>query len=142
MGELSESVPEEQPPGIGLISHRRLLIEMAIVVIAGSMIMLALLSWNYAAGFIVGGLLSFANYLWLKGSLRKLFDRADEGTSTALLALVYIFRYFLLGLAVYLIYLTGAFPVVAVVLGLGSFAIAVLIEGFYNIFSTFNKREI
>jgi len=141
MGELTESVPEGQP-GIAELSHRRLLIEMAAVAIAGFLILLVAGYAGFAMGFMVGGLLSFVNYFWLKNSIRKLFERAIHGTNPALLTIVYILRYVLLGAVLYLIYLTDILPVVAVVLGLGSFVIAVMIEGFYNIFSTFNKKEI
>src|SRR5215213_156784 len=135
MGELTESVPEGQP-GVAELSHRRLLIEMAAVAIAGFLILLVAGYAGLAMGFMVGGLLSFVNYFWLKNSIRKLFESAIHGTNPALLTIVYILRYVLLGAVLYLIYLTDILPVVAVVLGLGSFVIAVMIEGFYNIFST------
>jgi hypothetical protein len=141
MGELIESVPEAQS-GIAELSHRRLLIEMAVVAIAGFLILLVAGYARFAVGFVFGSLLSFANYFWLKNSIRKLFGRAIYGTNPTLLAIVYILRYVLLGAVLYLIFVTDILPVVAVVLGLGSFVIAVMIEGFYNIFSTFNKKEI
>ena len=141
MGELSQPVSYEQR-SFSEISHRRLLIEMAAITAVGFLIILALGYVKFAFGFVFGSLLSFANYFWLKNSLRKLFERAIDGTSPALLAIVYIFRYVLLGAVLYLIFVTDILPVVAVVLGLGSFVFAVMIEGFYNIFSTFNKKEI
>ena len=141
MGELTEPVPEEQP-GVAVISHRRLLIQMAAVTVLMSLVVLFAVSARFAGGILAGGILAFANYFWLKSSLRALFSHPGEGTGAVLLSLKYILRYALLGAVLYAIFITGAFPVVAVVAGLGSFALAVVSEGLYNIFSTFNRREI
>jgi hypothetical protein len=140
MGELTQSMHQEES-AVAQLSHRRLLIDMVVVTVAGFLVLLVAGYVGFAFGFVVGSLLSFANYFWLKNSIRKLFERAIDGTSPALLAMVYFFRYVLLAAVLYLIYVTNALPVVAVVVGLGCFVFAVMIEGFYNIFSTFNKKE-
>jgi len=52
-------------------------------------------------------------------------------------------RYAVFGLVLAVVYLTNIVPIIAVLLGLSSFAFALTIEGFIRIFSSFfNNKEI
>ena len=55
--------------------------------------------------------------------------------TSGILAAKYIFRYVVLGGIVFLVFLTGAIPITAVILGLSAFALAVVIQGMKNIIS-------
>jgi hypothetical protein len=95
---------------------------------------------RFAAGILIGGLLSFVNYYWLKHSLRVIFNRARDGEKPRLFAFGYIIRYLVFGLVILMIYLSQSIPITAVIAGLGSFAIAVVIEGFLRIFTSFFNK--
>ncbi|MEP6787733.1 MAG: hypothetical protein ABJB40_04835, partial [Acidobacteriota bacterium] len=56
--------------------------------------------------------------------------------TTGILAAKYILRYAALGVVLLLIYKVDVFPVAAVILGLASFAFAVVLQGLKNIISS------
>jgi hypothetical protein len=121
--------------GASRLSHRGILAIMAVVIATGSIAGFFFGGATFGLGVIFGGALSFANYLWLDRSTRAMFVNA-EMASTALLAAKYILRYFALGAVLLLIYITGAFPVAAVILGLSAFAFAVVLQGLKSIISS------
>ena len=143
MSELSETIqPVDSTPRA--LSHRRILVTMAAVAVFGSLAGLIFISARFGAGVIFGGILSLINYYWLKVSLKKLFDAAVAGgTPPKFLAIRYFARYATLGAILTVVFLTHIVPVVAVIAGLASFALAIVIEGFIRIFTSFfNSREL
>lgn len=143
MSELPDSNRLE-PPVPTALSHRRILVMMAAVALAGSFAGFAFVSREFGWGVLCGGVLSFANYYWLKVSLKKLFDAAlAHGEKPRFLAVRYFARYVTLSAILTVTFLTHSVPVVAVILGLASFALAIVIEGFIRVFSSFfNSREL
>jgi hypothetical protein len=142
MSDESDSViTEQQPPPI---SHRRILWTMGLVAAISGLAGFIFISPRFGLGVILGGILSFINYYWLKVSLKRLFDNAvADGQKPRFLAVRYFGRYLTLGAILTVVFLTKTVPVVAVILGLSSFALAIVIEGFVRIFSTFFKsREL
>lgn len=118
------------------ISHGRILKLMAILGLAGGLLGAVLISSSFGMGVALGSLLAFLNYYWLKASLRKVFDQAAAtGDRPRFLAFRYIARYLVLAIIVALIYVTETVSIVGLILGMGSFAFAVVIEGLFNIFS-------
>ena len=110
------------------------------VIAAGSLVGTIFGSGRFGWGVLVGGVMSFANYFWQRNSTKAIFEGAVRGEVPALLAVRYILRYVAIGLVVWGIYATEAFPIVAVVLGLAAFAFAVVIEGLIGIFTNFNRQ--
>ena len=123
------------------LSHRRILILMAAIIVAGAIGGFAFASARFGLGVLVGGVMSFANYLWQRNSTRAIFAQAVNGEKPMLLAVRYILRYVIFGLVLWFFHATGAFPIVAVVLGLAAFAFAIVIEGMIGIFSSSNGQE-
>jgi len=115
--------------------HRRILVKMAGVIVLGAIAGFAFFSARVGFGVLIGGILAFANYAWQRHSIRVIFDRAVHGKKTSFLALRYILRYVALGGALSLIYFTQTVSMYAVIFGLASFAAAVMIEGFTNVFA-------
>ncbi len=138
MGENAEPI-EVQEEGIKELSHLRILLLMAGVIIIGSILGFIYLSNQFGIGVLLGGALSFGNYYWLKYSLKNVFEKAVVGEKTRFLGSKYILRYLVFGLVILTIYLTKTVDIVAVILGLASFAFAVIIEGIIRIFTSFNK---
>lgn len=118
------------------LSHSRILKIMGVIGIAGSVAGSLLIDLKFGLGFLIGTLLAFVNYYWLKRSLKKVFDLAAQtGEKPRLLGLKYIARYLLLAAAVAIFYVTNAVSVVGLILGMGSFGFAVVFEGLFNIIS-------
>lgn len=140
MSDDSDSIINEQQPSP--ISHRRILWTMALVAFIAGIAGLVFVSWQFGLGVILGGVLSFINYYWMKVSLKRLFDSAiAHGEKPRFLAVRYFARYLTLGAILTIVFLTETIPVVAVILGLASFALAIVIEGFIRLFSTFFKSK-
>src|SRR5688500_6049530 len=122
------------------ISNDRILYAMCFVVIIGTVLGFIFGTWLFGLGFFLGGFLSFINYYWLRASLKTLFEKAAEGEKTPFMAARYFWRYLTIGAIILLVFLTKIFPVVAFVLGLVSFAFAVMIEAFLRIFSNIFRQ--
>ena len=138
----SEQVTTEQQT-VQQLSHRRILVLMAAVVIIAVALGSAFVSTNFGIGVLIGGILSFINYFWLKSSLKNLFAAAVSGEKPRFLATKYLLRYAGFGFVLAIVYLTKTVPIVAVLLGLASFALAIIIEAFIRLFSSFFiKKEI
>lgn len=140
--EIEPVVPVEQ--AIVPISHRRILVIMAVIALAGSIAGAAFMSVSFGAGVLIGSVLGFINYYWLKVSLKKIFDKAAEtGERPRLLGLKYFARYIVLGTVVAIIYATGTVSIVGVILGMGEFGFAVVVEGILRIFSNpVSEKEV
>lgn len=141
MSEFEEPV-ETVEDTVQPITHRRILLVMAVCVVTGAILSFIFGSWQFGLGFLFGGILSFVNYYWLKVSLKKVFDSAAADEKPRISATKYLLRYVVFGGLLVLIYLTKTVPVASVILGLASFAFAVVIEAFIRIFSSFfNKKD-
>lgn len=117
------------------LSHRGILAVMAAVVVAGALLGSALQGTRFGIGVLFGGVLAFANYLWLERSTRAIFDNAAI-SSAGWLATKYILRYVALGAVLLAVHMTDVLPVIAVIAGLGAFAVAVVIKGLKDIFKS------
>lgn len=138
MGDYSELVPEERQASNDL-SHRRILAIMALLVAAGCVVGFIFAPARFGIGVLIGGILSFVNYYWLKTSLKKIFEKAAAGDPSRFLAAKYFLRYLALGLILAFLFFAASIPVTAMLLGLASFAFAVVIEGILRIFTTSYK---
>ena len=139
MSDDSEPIAvEEKTPAP--MSHRRILLAMIAVTILGGLLSLAFISWQFGAGAFLGGALSLVNYYWLKKSLRAVFEKAEAGEKPRFLAGKYFLRYAAFGTILLIVFLTKTLPVTSVLLGLASFAFAIVIEAFILLFSTSFKK--
>ncbi len=133
MGEDFDPLTTES--AVKTISNRGIVIVMLILIVLGTIAGFALGGRGVGAGVLIGGILSVVNYFWLERSTRALFEQRAASTTT-LLAAKYILRYVAIGAVLLLIYMTGAVPIAAVVAGLASFAIAVVVQGLKNIITS------
>jgi hypothetical protein len=130
---------------IAPLSHRRILWTMAIVVFIAGILCSIFVSWQFSIGFVIGGILAFLNYYWLKVSLKRIFDKAigsgEGGEMPRFLGANYFLRYLAFGAILCVVYFSQIVPIVAVLLGLCVFAVALVIEGLLRILSSISKRE-
>ena len=140
MSEPNEPLTTDDPQ-IAALSHRRILLLMAGVVLVGSVLASVFGGSKFGVGVLVGGIMAFGNYLWQWRSTNAIFARAVEGEMPFLPALRYVLRYIAIGLVIWFFHATGLLPVIAVIAGLGAFAMAIVFEGLIGIFSINNRRE-
>ena len=142
MSEDSEQIIDEQPATVEILSHRRILTLMALAALLGAIAGFIFGGARFGIGVLIGGALSLVNYYWLKRSLKTVFDKAVAGETSQFLAGKYILRYLAFGAVLTVVYLTKTVPVVAVLLGLASFALAIIFEAIIRLFNSFsNKKE-
>ena len=121
-------------PASATISHRRLLVEMAFLIVIGTIIGWLFGGPKFGVGVLFGGALAFGNYFWLKSSTESLFATAFSGGRTPLAAIRFIARYVVLGLVILAFHYTGILPAAALIAGLAAFAMAVVVDGIMSIF--------
>jgi hypothetical protein len=136
--DFKPTIAEDAPPPI---SHTRILWIMAVILTIAAIGSLIFASWSVTAGLLLGGILSFVNYYWLKFALSSVFEKAVEGEKPKFLVGKYILRYFAIGAVIVVVYLTKIISVAAVIGGLLTFAAAILIESFILVFIHISKRE-
>jgi hypothetical protein len=124
-----------------LLSENRLLATMTLVLVLLVVGSLFFSSWDVTIGLILGGALSYLNYFWLKTSLRSLFEQVSNGKRTKFSASFYIFRYFVIALVVFLAATLRIASVAAMLVGLLSFAFAVLLEAAIQLYLAIVNRE-
>jgi hypothetical protein len=142
MSEISEpSNDAPVKPDINIL--RRILIIMTVLLIASIIVSLFLAEWHVTTGLMIGGLLSFVNFYWLKASLGRMLGQAAAGSPEpmGLWLLRYNLRFFSLVLVIIGVYLSGIVSLAALFGGLLSLAMAVTIEGFIQLFLAVFRRE-
>ena len=105
-------------------------------VIAIGVVLAALLAdLEFMLGLVLGGGLALVNYKWLHASLRAVLtagtEKAPPGT-----VMKFVFRWVIVGAAVYAASLTGRFNALAILLGLLAPALAVMMEAVYVTYKT------
>jgi hypothetical protein len=127
--------------GVREISHRRILIDMSVMIALATVVGFVFFSAKVGAGIVLGGGMAYFNYFWQRNSLKAILDRAAGGEQVRFLAARYILRYVAIGLAIWLVYISNVVSIFAVILGLASFAMAVMVEGFISVFSGIHRKE-
>lgn len=123
-------------------SNGRLLLIMSGVGVLGATAAAIFASPSDGAAFFVGSVLAFVNYLWMKRSLRRIFDASGEaGTRPGFLGAGYFIRYLVLAAVVAVVYASGVLPIVPFMFGLASFGFATVIEGFVRIATGFSNTS-
>jgi hypothetical protein len=133
MGEESPALPSTGAT-VATISHRRLLIEMAVLIALGAFVGFIFGGKRFGFGVLLGGALAFLNYYWLKRSTAAIFEKAFAGSTGRFVSLRFISRYIAVGLVIVAVHFSGLMPATAVIAGLAAFAIAVVVDGFISIF--------
>ncbi len=121
-------------------SHDRILVILACLAIAGTIVGMTLASFRFGLGIFAGSFLAFVNYYWLKRSLKIIFAAAAEGEKPRMLAGNYFLRYIILGAVIAIIYAGDLLPIVPVILGMGGFGFAVIVEAFIRVFAGIFSR--
>lgn len=121
--------------------ERRLFRIMCATVVTAVLASAPLAPWRVTAGLLLGGVLSLFNHHWLRTSIIAAFSSTGVGIRPRLKASRYILRYFVVALIVAVAYKLSVVSLVATLLGLCSFVVAVMAEGFIQIFFVIVHRE-
>ena len=121
--------------------ERRLFLSMQLTVVLAVVISAAFAPWRVMTGLLLGGALSLLNHYWLRASIAAAFGSAAAGTRPRIRMASYVLRYFVIAGAVGLAYWLDAVSLVATLLGLCSFVVALLLEATRQIYLAIAYRE-
>lgn len=114
----------------------------SVFVVASVLVSLFLFNWRVTGGLMLGGVLSLFNHRWLKSSLRAIFGKAiAAGEKPNPGASKFIFRYFVIGSIVAFAYWLNLVSMPATLVGLCSFAFAILFEAVIRFYFAIVNRE-
>ena len=128
---VDESQPLTTPP-----RNERILVILAFLGVGGSIAGVALVSARFGLAVLVGSVLSFINYYWMRRSLKAIFDRTREGERPSFIGAGYFIRYIVLGGIVAFVYALDLLPISGILVGMAGFGFAVLVEGSIRAFSS------
>lgn len=121
--------------------ERRLFLCMQVTVVLAVLLSAAFAPWRVMTGLMLGGALSLLNHHWLRASIAAAFGSAAAGTRPQIRMASYVLRYFVIAGAVGLAYWLDAVSLVATLLGLCSFVVALLVEAARQIYLAIAYRE-
>ena len=123
------------------ISEKRLLVLTGIIILVLVVGSLWLENWRVTLGIILGGVLSLLNIYWLRLSLKNLLSAAATGSQPRFNASLYILRYLFIAIIVAFAAMLGLVSVAATLIGLLSFAFAILLEAIIQLIIIIFIRE-
>ena len=97
--------------------------------------------WRVTLGVVLGGILSLLNVYWLRLSLKSLLGEAVAGFQPRFNAAFYILRYLFIAVIVMFAAWLGLVSVAATLVGLLSFAFAILLEAIIQLIFIIVIRE-
>ena len=110
-----------------------------IVAVAASAV---LMPWRVTTGLFIGGALSLLNHHWMRTAIGAAFALvADTGAKPKLKIARFITRYFIVAGAVFAAQWLDIASLTAMLVGLCSFVVAALIEGFMQTYFVIIHRE-
>lgn len=138
--------PATSPP-VGERTVRRIAYLIPTLGFTGGVIALLFRRLDWAEGLIAGSALAWLNFRWLKGGVKAFTSGAagqspagkSRGHAAAFLAAV--FRYFLIGAVVYVIFNFLHLPLVSIALGLCSFVAATVVASVWEIVQSVKMRS-
>ena len=108
--------------------NERILVILAVLSVGGAIAGAALADARFGLGVLVGCVLAFVNYFWMRRSLRAIFSTAEDGQKPSFVGAGYFIRYLVLGGIVAFFHVFGLLPIGAVLVGMAGFGIAILVE--------------
>ncbi len=142
MDEISDSV---RRAGLAGEDHaameRRIFRGMCVTVALAVMVSAPLAPWRVTTGLLLGGVLSLFNHHWLRTSVAAAFKVAATGEKPKFKIARYVLRYAVVAIVVWAAYRLNLVSLLATLMGLCSFVVAALIEGFMQLYFAIAHRE-
>jgi len=120
----------------------RLFRVMTVTVVVAVVASAVLMPWRVTAGLFIGGALSLLNHHWMRTAIGAAFALvADTGAKPKLKTARFITRYFIVGGVIAAAVQLDIASLTAMLVGLCSFVVAALIEGFMQTYFVIIHRE-
>ena len=121
---------------------KRLFRVMVGTVVLAVCVSAAVMPWRVTTGLLIGGALSLLNHHWMRTAITAAFALAsDTGARPKLKTARFITRYVIVAVAVVAAYQLDIASLTAMLVGLCSFVVAALVEGFMQTYFVIIHRE-
>ena len=97
--------------------------------------------WRVTAGLLVGGLLALFNHRWLKNSAAAAIQLSTSGGAPQFRVAQFLLRYVVIAAVIFATVELDLVSLPAVLAGLCSFVIAMMVEAFREFYFAIIKRE-
>ena len=97
--------------------------------------------WRVTTGLLVGGLLALFNHRWLKNSAAAAIQLSTAGGAPRLRLAQFLLRYLVMAAVVYATWTLDLVSLPAVLAGLATFVVALLVEAFREFYFAIIERE-
>jgi hypothetical protein len=137
-GALDGEVASEDASAMAERLFRVMIWTVGVVVLVSAVWM----PWRVTAGLFIGGALSLLNHHWMRTAIMASFALAsDTGARPKLRIVRFITRYFIVAAAVVVAHWLDIASLTAMLVGLCSFVVAALAEGFMQAYFVIIHRE-
>ena len=97
--------------------------------------------WRVTTGLLVGGVLALFSHSWLKNSAAEAIRLSTHGGNPQLRLAQFLLRYVVIAAVVFSTYALDLISLPAVLVGLSSFVVALLVEAFREFYFAIKQRE-
>ena len=97
--------------------------------------------WRVTTGLLMGGLLALFSHRWLKNSAAAAISLSAQGGEPQWRLAQFILRYVVIAAAVFAAYTLDLVSLTAVLAGMSSFVVAMLVEAVREFYFAITKRE-
>jgi hypothetical protein len=97
--------------------------------------------WRVTSGLLVGGLLALFSHSWLKKSAAAAIQLATAGGRPQFRLAQFVLRYVVIAAVVFALNTLNLISLTAVLVGLSSFVVAMLVEATREFYFVITKRE-
>ena len=97
--------------------------------------------WRVTVGILIGGLLAVFSHRWLKNSVAAAIKMSIGAKENRLRLTQFLLRYFVIALIVYFVVVLGIANLTAVLAGLASFFVALMVEAGREFYFAITHRE-
>ena len=97
--------------------------------------------WRVTTGLLIGGLLALFNHRWLKNSAAAAIKLSTNEAVSQFSLAQFLLRYLVIAAVVFAIYTLDLVSLTALLAGLCSFVVAMMVEGFREFYFAIIERE-
>src|SRR6185503_679918 len=121
--------------------HTRVFRTMALTTAFAVAVSAFVAPWRVTTGLLVGGLLALFSHRWLKNSAAAAIQLSTAGGTPQLRLAQFVLRYVVIAAVIFSLYTLDLISLPAVLAGMSSFVVAMMVEAVREFYFAITKRE-
>ena len=127
--------------GLDEALNSRVFRTMAVATVLAVILSAFVAPWRVTTGLLVGGLLALFSHRWLKNSAAAAIQLSTSGGRPQLRLAQFVLRYAVIAAVIFSAYTLDLISVPAVLAGMSSFVVAMMVEAVREFYFAITKRE-